>query len=60
MVVDYCAGKDLSYHLANHGKFDENVARFFISELVLAIEYLHQKDIVYRDIKPENILIGSR
>lgn len=62
MVIDYCAGGDLSLLLAQQldGKFDENVARFYIAELILAIEYLHKKNIVYRDLKPENILIGIK
>ncbi len=60
MVIDYCSGGDLSLLLAQQceAKFDENVARFYIAELILAIEYLHKKNILYRDLKPENILIG--
>ena len=32
---------------------------FYIAELVLAIQYIHEKDVVYRDLKPENILIAG-
>lgn len=37
----------------------ENVAKFYICEIVLALECLHHHHIVFRDLKPENILIGS-
>lgn len=41
MVLDYCPGGDLSQHLANRQMFEENEAKFFIAEVVLAIEYIH-------------------
>ena len=59
MILDYCPGGDLSYHLAQKLTFEEHEARFYIAELVLAIEHLHKNDILYRDLKPENILIGN-
>ena len=43
--------------LAQKQILHENESKFFIAELILAIEYLHAKDIIYRDLKPENILI---
>ena len=57
--MDYCAGGDLSLHLAKSGCFSEDVSRFYIAELILAIEYLHNLNILYRDLKPENILLGD-
>ena len=39
--------------------FEENEARFFIAEVLLAIEYIHSLNVVYRDLKPENVLVGS-
>lgn len=59
MALDYCSGKDMALHLANHGVFSEEMAKFYISELILAVEYLHSLDIIYRDLKPENILLDQ-
>lgn len=59
-VLDYCAGGELFFHLSKVGKFSEPRASFYAAEIVLALEYIHQLDIVYRDLKPENVLLDAR
>jgi serum/glucocorticoid-regulated kinase 2 len=45
------------YHIQKNGKYPESLARFYFVEILLGLEYLHFKNIVYRDLKPENVLI---
>ncbi len=59
MILDYCPGGDFSYHIAKH-LFEEDEAKYFIAELILSIEHLHNMDIIYRDLKPDNILIDAQ
>ncbi|CDS02854.1 hypothetical protein LRAMOSA00257 [Lichtheimia ramosa] len=58
MLLEYVVGGELFSHLRRAGRFTNDMTRFYASEIVLAIEYLHSKNIVYRDLKPENLLIG--
>ncbi|XP_063374595.1 cAMP-dependent protein kinase catalytic subunit beta-like [Cydia amplana] len=58
-VLPYIAGGEMFSHLRKMGKFDENTAKFYGAQVVLALEYLHACDLVYRDLKPENILIDK-
>jgi serine/threonine protein kinase len=55
--MDICTGGEMFFHLGKIGRFTETQAKFYFAEMLEAFEYLHKKDIVYRDIKPENILI---
>lgn len=59
-VLDFCAGGELFFHLGKVGKFAEPRAMFYAAEIALAISYVHNMDIVYRDLKPENVLLDSR
>lgn len=37
-------------------RFEEEVARFYLAEILLALEDLHKRDIIFRDLKPDNIV----
>jgi serine/threonine protein kinase len=41
------------------GCFDEEVARFYIAEVILGLESLHKLNIIHRDLKPENLLLNQ-
>ncbi|RUS81120.1 hypothetical protein EGW08_011106 [Elysia chlorotica] len=56
-VMDYVPGGDLMGQLIRKEILDEHLARFYIAELVLAIESVHRMGFIHRDIKPDNILI---
>lgn len=59
-VLDYCAGGELFFHLGKLGKFPEPRACFYAAEITLAIEYVHNLDVIYRDLKPENVLLDAK
>lgn len=56
-VMDFIQGGDLMSLLIKLGVFSEKLARFYIAELVLAVESVHKMGFIHRDIKPDNILI---
>jgi len=59
LVLELCPGGDLTYHLKRSGKMTEDQVRFYASQIVLALEHIHESGFVYRDLKPSNVLIGS-
>ena len=59
LLMDLLSGGDLRYHLS-HKKpcvFNEIQTKFFISNIILALEYIHSQKIIHRDIKPENLVL---
>lgn len=59
LVMDYLGGGDLRYHICKHRRFSELQTKFFVANIVLCLEYLHNNSIIHRDIKPENLVFDS-
>ncbi|KAL5740136.1 hypothetical protein ACOSQ2_029316 [Xanthoceras sorbifolium] len=59
LLMEFCSGGDLhTLRQRQPGKhFSEHATRFYASEVLLALEYLHMMGVVYRDLKPENVLV---
>ena len=58
-VMEYMNGGDLGAVLEEYECFPEFICRFYIAEIMLAVEHLHQQGIVHRDLKPENVLLDN-
>ena len=58
-VMPFLNGGELFQHLRKFRTFDEEKVRFYGAQIALALQYLHEKGIVYRDLKPENILMDE-
>ncbi len=59
MVMDFVAGGDFFTLLSREGSVNEEQGRLFMAEIILALDHLHKLGIVYRDLKPENVLLGE-
>nr|AHZ63842.1 neochrome 1 [Cylindrocystis sp. VAZE] len=58
-VTDFCKGGELYSILEEQpeNRFEESLVRFYAAEVLLALEYLHCQGVIYRDLKPENLLL---
>lgn len=57
LILELCSNGDLFGFIEKKGKLEESVSRFYLAEVILALEYMHSLDIIYRDLKPANVLI---
>jgi serine/threonine protein kinase len=57
MILDFCPGGDLGEHLQVEHRFTEDRAKIYICEILTALEHLHKNNIIYRDLKPDNIVL---
>jgi len=59
LILDFLRGGDLFTRLSKEIMFTEEDVKFYLAELALALEHLHSLGIIYRDLKPENLLLDS-
>ena len=60
LVMDLLNGGDLRFHISRYRKFSEEQTRFFIANIIYAIDYIHSNNVIHRDIKPENLVLDDK
>ena len=60
MLFEFVEGGELFSRIRMEGRLAVEVARFYLSQVIMVLSHLHEREIMYRDIKPENLLIDSR
>ena len=60
LVMDLLNGGDLRFHISRYRKFSEEQTRFFIANMIFALEYIHGNNVIHRDIKPENLVLDEK
>lgn len=58
-LLEYVHGMELSEILYRVGLLSNSDTQFYVGSLILALQYLHERDIIYRDLKPENIMVSD-
>ena len=58
-LTEFLQGGELFFHLRRNSGYKENAVRFYMAQILLALEYMHNNNYIYRDLKPENILIDK-
>lgn len=59
LVMEFCPNRDLGTLLAREKKLTESAARFYSSQVLLALQELHSHGIIFRDLKPENVVLDA-
>lgn len=59
IFIDFMKGGDLFNRLTKYGYFSESYTKFLIYQICLGLQYLHQRNVTHRDLKPDNILLAT-
>ncbi|WKA05689.1 hypothetical protein VitviT2T_023638 [Vitis vinifera] len=59
LVLEYCDGGDLAAYIHRRGRVPEAVARHFMRQLAAGLQVLHEKRLIHRDLKPQNLLLST-
>lgn len=59
LILDLMTGGDLSFHLSQKGRFEPEECLYYAARIMLGLQALHDQNYVYRDLKPENLLIAE-
>ena len=59
IIMEYVIGGELFTHLKLEGKFEEEKVKFYVAELISFFEYFHGNNMIFRDLKLENVLIDN-
>ena len=60
IAMDLLTGGDLRYHICKNKKFFEEQTKFFLSCIIISLEYIHTNNILHRDLKPENLVLDEK
>eukprot|EP01127_Copromyxa_protea_P009621 TRINITY_DN2282_c0_g1_i1.p1 TRINITY_DN2282_c0_g1~~TRINITY_DN2282_c0_g1_i1.p1 ORF type:complete len:316 (+),score=52.83 TRINITY_DN2282_c0_g1_i1:209-1156(+) len=60
LLLEFCQGGELDFHLQNMGRMPEDHVKFYAAEMIVALDAMHKRfHVVHRDIKPENVLLDQ-
>lgn len=60
LILDYCPGGDLGKVINREKRLVEDRAKIYLAEVLLALEDLHKRDIIFRDLKPDNVVLDEK